>query len=104
MSHEGEDHDEEEGEDDVIEINGVKYAPVVSDEEEGDDLDLESILRELEDEDEGEEVEEAYDEGDVGDGLASDEAELAENDVSSDIGAADNKLKPEAGDSSKVGQ
>jgi len=123
MSHEGEDHDE--GEDDVIEINGVKYAPVVSEEEDEDeamheeededegyneDLDLESILRELEDEDEGEEVEEAYDEGDVGDGMDSDEvetadeAELAENDVSSGVGAADNKVAPEAGDSSKVGQ
>ena len=117
--HGGEDHDEE----DVIEINGVKYAPVVSEEEdedeamheeedndEGDDLDLEAVLRELEDADEEEEVDEAYDEGEVGDGMDSDEvetadeAELAENDVSSDIGAADNKLKPEAGDSSKIGQ
>ena len=59
------------GEEDVIEINGVKYSPVVSDEEEEadademkyeeeevdeDELDLEAILRELEDEaDEGEE-------------------------------------------------
>jgi len=133
---EGEDHDEiadadegdyghDEGEEDVIEINGVKYAPVVSEEEEapaddememegeeeeGDDLDLESILRELEEEDEeGEPVEEEYDENAVGDGLESDEvetapeAELAENDVSSDIGDADNKVNAEAGDSSKTG-
>ena len=41
-----------------------------------------------EDNDEGEEVEE----------------EVNENDVSSDIGSADNKVKPEAGDSSKIGQ
>ena len=123
---EGEDHlDADEGEEDVIEINGVKYAPVVSEEEEEpademkyeeeevdeDELDLEAILRELEDEaDEGEEeVHEEYDENEVGDGLDSDEvetadeAELAENDVSSDIGAGDNKVNDEAGDSSKTG-
>jgi len=110
----------------VIEINGVKYAPVVS-EEEGeeeaeiapepeesiDDLDLEAILRELEDEvneQEEEEVEESYEEGEVGDGLSSDEAEtadeaeLAENDVSSDIGDGDNKVADAAADSSDVGQ
>ena len=134
---EGEDHDEiadadeggyghDEGEEDVIEINGVKYAPVVSEEEEEpademkyeeeevdeDELDLESILKELEDEaDEGEDddVNEEYDENAVGDGHDSDEvetadeAELAENDVSSDIGAGDNKVNDEAGDSSKTG-
>jgi hypothetical protein len=116
-------HDEEE---DVIEINGVKYAPVVSEEEEEadademkyeeeevdeDELDLESILKELEDEaDEGEEeVHEEYDENQVGDGMDSDEvetadeAELAENDVSSDIGKADNKVNDEAGDASDIG-
>jgi len=127
---EGEDHDEiadaDEGEDDVIEINGVKYAPVVSETEEEepademkyeeeevdeDELDLEAILRELEDEtDEGEDkMDEEYDENAVGDGHDSDEvktadeAELAENDVSSDIGSADNKVNDEANDSSKTG-
>jgi hypothetical protein len=122
---------EEEPIEGVIEINGVKYAPVVSEmdddpiepsrsgdyvdveEESIDDLDLEAILRELEDEvneQEDEEVEEAYAEGDVGDGLSSDEAEtadeaeLAENDVSSDIGAGDNKVADAAADSSDVGQ
>ena len=110
----------------VIEINGVKYAPVVSEEDEEeaapeaapeeesiDDLDLEAILRELEDEvneQEEEEVEESYEEGEVGDGLSSDEAEtadeaeLAENDVSSDIGDGDNKVADAAADSSDVGQ
>jgi hypothetical protein len=123
--------EEEEPIEGVIEINGVKYAPVVSEmdddpiepsrsgdyvdveEESIDDLDLEAILRELEDEvneQEDEEVEEAYAEGDVGDGLSSDEAEtadeaeLAENDVSSDIGAGDNKVADAAADSSDVGQ
>jgi hypothetical protein len=111
----------------VIEINGVKYAPVVSEEDEEepevaeqedeDELDLEAILRELEDEadeideqEEEEEVEESYEEGEVGDGLDSseakpaDEADLAENDVSSDIGDGDNKVADAAADSSDVGQ
>jgi len=130
----GDEFSEEEPEaiEGVIEINGVKYAPVVSEEDEDaleprrsgdyvdveeesiDDLDLEAILRELEDEvneqEEEEEVEEAYEEGEVGDGLSSkeattaDEAELAENDVSSDIGAGDNKVADAAADSSDVGQ
>ena len=105
----------------VIEINGVKYAPVVSEEDEEeaevapeeesiDDLDLEAILRELEDEADDAEVTEEYEEGEVGDGLSSDEAEtadeaeLAENDVSSDIGDGDNKVADAAADSSDVGQ
>ena len=107
----------------VIEINGVKYAPVVSEEEEEveapveeqegedeDELDLESILKELEDEADDADVNEEYEEGEVGDGLSSDEAEtadqadLAENDVSSDIGDADNKVADAAADSSDVGQ
>jgi len=66
------------GEEGVVEINGVKYAPVVSEDEaevaiggdeevgiEDDNLDLESIIRELEDELGDEEVNEeddAYDE------------------------------------------
>jgi len=117
---------EEEAIEGVIEINGVKYAPVVSEEDEEeaapevapeeesiDDLDLEAILRELEDEvneQEEEEVDENYEEGEVGDGLSSkeakpaDEAELAENDVSSDIGDGDNKVADAAADSSDVGQ
>jgi len=111
----------EEGEEDVIEINGVKYAPVVSEEEEEweapveeqedeDELDLESILKELEDEADDADVNEEYEENEVGDGLSSDEAEtadqadLAENDVSSDIGDADNKVADAAADSSDVGQ
>jgi hypothetical protein len=103
----------------VIEINGVKYAPVVSEEDEEevapeeepvDELDLEAILRELEDEAEEGEIEEDYAEGEVGDGLSSDEAEtadeaeLAENDVSSDIGDGDNKVADDAADSSDIGQ
>ena len=52
---------------------------------------------------------ENYEEQAVGDGLSSDEAEtadqadLAENDVSSDIGDADNKVNPNAADTSATG-
>ena len=116
----------------VIEINGVKYAPVVSEEDEDpleprrsgdavdveeqeeDELDLEAILRELEDEADEEELEEdtpAYDESDVGDGLSSDEAETADEaelaedlQDSSEIGAGDNKVDADSADSSDVGQ
>jgi hypothetical protein len=87
------DEEEEEMPEGVIEINGVKYAPVVSEEDEEemgdeeapeeDELDLEAILRELEDEDEEEEID--------------------ENDVSSDIGKSDNHVKGDAEDSSKIG-
>ncbi|MBC8428358.1 hypothetical protein H8D04_00600 [bacterium] len=111
-----------EDEDDVIEINGVKYAPIVSEEdeeefeaepeleegEEEDELDLEAILRELEDDEE--ELEEDYDEAGTGDGLDStevetaDEAELAEDlQDSSEIGAADNKVDDDSNDSSDIG-
>ena len=125
-----------EDENEVIEINGVKYAPIVSEEEhEGepvgepeledepieDELDLEAILRELEIDEADDFVDdneaptekaikdENYEEQAVGDGLSSDEAEtadqadLAENDVSSDIGKSDNKVNAKAADTSATG-
>ena len=119
-----EDSDEGYDESKVIEIDGVKYAPVVSEEEEdedegmykeeededegySEDLDLEAVLAELEGETVTEEEEEDKDET-VKEEEDKDEEEVDEevneNDVSSEIGAADNKLKPEAGDSSKIGQ
>ena len=120
-----EDSDEGYDESKVIEIDGVKYAPVVSEEEEdedeamheeeededegySEDLDLEAVLAELEGETVTEEEEEDKDET-VKEEEDKDEEEevdeeVNENDVSSDIGAADNKVKPEAGDSSKIGQ
>ena len=130
MHAEEEDADEEEEAPEVegvIEIDGVKYAPVVSEEEDEDegmyegehgeededegnymeDLDLEAVLAELEGETVTEEEEEDKDET-VREEEDKDEKEVDEevneNDVSSEIGASDNKLKPEAGDSSKIGQ
>ena len=97
-------HSEEEmDESEIIEIDGVKYAPVVSEEEDEDeedmdemkdeddedmdeDLDLEAVIKELETElDEAEEVE--------------------EQSKSSGIGAGDNKVsQPSAGDEEDPGK
>ena len=96
--HEAEEEMEEEG---VIEINGVKYAPVVSEEEheedemeeeaedeESDDLDLEAVLRELEEEeDDEEEVKETVKEEEDEEGEEVDE----EVDNTTGIGSSDNK-------------
>ena len=91
----------------IIEIDGVKYAPVVSEEEEEDedmdemkdeddedmeeDLDLESVIKELESE-----LDETEDKDD-------EKEEMDENDVSSDIGKSDNKVNKKANDTSAVG-
>ena len=125
------DEDEEElaipAEEGVIEINGVKYAPVVSEEDELEDeveeeyseedvedgheevsdadLDLEAVLRELEDElnEEDDEVEEPVTEGEV-DSISPDN-DSDETLDSSDIGNAENAApSAEASDSSDVGQ
>ena len=99
--------DEDEVEEGIIEIDGVKYAPVVSEEEdeeemeegehdedemdENADLDLEAVIKELEAEINEEEEDE-------------DEDKVEENDVSSDIGKADNKVNAKANDSSDIGK
>jgi len=129
------DEDEEElaipAEEGVIEINGVKYAPVVSeegeeeeaeveeeyDEEEvGDghdevseaDLDLEAVLKELEDELNEEEEEEEPQAEQVAEGEVDSQAPDNDSDEtldSSDIGNAENaEPSAEASDSSDVGQ
>ena len=81
----------------VIDINGVKYAPVVSEEdeeeigdeedemEESDDMDLEAVIKELESEldEQDEEDEEEVEEG---------KEEVDEQSDSSDIGKGDNKV------------
>ena len=85
--------DKEEEEDEVSEEEEM---------EDEDDLDLESVLAELEadlteeeDADEEEKVDEVEDK--------DEEEKVDENDVSSEIGSGDNKVKPEANDSSKTG-
>ena len=66
--------------------------------EDGDELDLEAILKELEEEDD-EPVEEEYEDESTEDG----HEEVSENDVSSEIGDADNKVNDDANDSSETG-
>ena len=97
--------DDEEGEEEmdmegVIEINGVKYAPVVAEEDdeeemgdeeelemESDDLDLEAVIKELESElDESEDKEVTEEEEEDKEKDAVDE----KNDVSSGIGNGEN--------------
>ena len=110
----GDDEMEEEMEDDVdegiIEIDGVKYAPVVSEEEdeeemkegehdedemdENADLDLEAVIKELEAEINEEEEDDDEEKNE----------EIEENDVSSDIGKADNKVNKKANDSTGIGK
>jgi len=104
--------DESVDESEIIEIDGVKYAPIVSEEDDEDedkmdeidkedddmeeDLDLESVIKELESEiEESEDIEESeeIEEGE----------ELDENDVSSDIGKGDNKVNKKANSSSGKG-
>ncbi len=117
MNDEDEDPSDEHSEDEsvdeseIIEIDGVKYAPIVSEEEDEDedkmdeaeeddedmdeDLDLESVIKELEseldeiDKDDDDEIEEGE--------------EIEENDVSSDIGKGDNKVNAKANASSGKG-
>jgi len=102
-SEEGEEMREEE---DAEEEDSVEEA---EDSEEEDELDLESVLAELEkdldDEDDIEEMEDKDEEEKVDEAEDTVEEEtMDENDVSSDIGKGDNKVAPAANDSSKVGQ
>ncbi len=109
---EEEDAEEEEKEEMIVEEDAEEEDSVeeAEDAEEEDELDLESVLAELEkDLDDEDQVDEEYNTDEVGDGMDKDEVEtdedkLAENDISSDIGKSDNKVAPAANDSSKVGQ
>ena len=102
------DKDEDEMEEAMHDKEETEDAEETDDVDE-DELDLESVLAELEkDLDDEDKVDEEYNTDEVGDGMDKDEVEtdedkLAENDVSSDIGSADNKVNPEANDSTKSG-
>ena len=126
----GEDPEREEDDEDVdegiIEINGVKYAPIEEGEHEDDEdevdedidnLDLESVIKELEteiaeaeesDEDsvnEGEHEDDEKDEVDEEIVVEEDEEDLEEQSKSSGIGAGDNKVnKASAGDEEDPGK
>ena len=115
-------HDKEEGMHDKEEMRGDSEEGMhdkeeedseemreEEDAEEDDELDLESVLAELEkdldDEDQVDEMEDKDEEDKVDEAEDKEEEDkVDENDVSSEIGKADNKLAPAAGDTSKVGQ
>ena len=105
------DDDEEVDEAEIIEIDGVKYAPVVSEEEhedeeveESEELDLEAVIKELE-----EELEEAGDPGDeeesVNEGPDEEEEKVEEEVVTEDDDEDDDKEKQdEQSTSSGIGK
>ena len=100
--------DSEEGMHDKEEEEDSEEMREEEDAEEDDELDLESVLAELEkdldDEEKMDEMEDK-DEKEMDESEDKEEDEkMDENDVSSEIGKADNKLAPAAGDTSKVGQ
>ena len=119
--HDEEDEDMDEG---IIEINGVKYAPITEEEDEDEDemreednLDLEAVIKELEteiaeaeesDEDsvnEGEHEDDEKDEVDEEIVVEEDEEDLEEQSKSSGIGAGDNKVNmASAGDEEDPGK
>ena len=101
-------HDKEEEMDAEEEMDSDEMRE--EDAEEDDELDLESVLAELEkdldDEDQVDEMEDKDEEDKMDEEMSDKEEEdkVDENDVSSEIGSADNKVADAANDSSKVGQ
>ena len=99
-----EDNDEEMEDEDEVRHEAMEDEDEgAHDKEEEDELDLESVLAELEadlNEEEDEDKDEVRHESEDKD----EEEKVDENDVSSDIGKADNKVNVKAGDSSGVGQ
>jgi len=104
---EHEEMDKEEMRNSEEEMDSEEEMEEMEDKEE-DELDLESVLAELEkdldDEDQMDEMEDK-DEEEMDESEDKEEDEkMDENDVSSDIGKSDNKVNAAANDSSKVGQ
>jgi hypothetical protein len=115
MSRDGDEMDDEDDEmedEGVIEINGVKYAPVMEaeedeeaeevdemkdedDDEMDEDLDLDEILKELEEVDEADEVDEEVDQSS---GIGSGDNKKGDVDKSSGIGTAGKAKMTEAED------
>jgi hypothetical protein len=105
---ESEDAEEEDSVEESEEAEEEDSVEEQEDAEEEDELDLESVLAELEkdldDEDQVEEMEDK-DEEEMDESEDKEEDEkMDENDVSSDIGKSDNKVNPKANDSTGAGQ
>ena len=122
MGHEDEEDEEEVDESTIIEIDGVKYAPIVSEDEhedepseeddESEELDLESVIKELEeelnetesdDEDSVNEEEEVVTEAEHDD-EDEDKDEVDEQSTSSGIGSGTSVKQPSAGDEEDPGK
>ena len=116
MGREDDDDEEEVDESEIVEIDGVKYAPIVSeeDEEEGDDdedekeddmdegeeLDLEAVIKELE-----EELEEAGDPGDEEESVNEEEVtEGDEEEIDEEVVNEDEEDLEEQSTSSGIGK
>ena len=121
---EDDDEEEEVDESEIVEIDGVKYAPIVSEAEhedeeedemdESEELDLEAVIKELEEElNETESDDDSVNEEEVveeeivteEDDEDEDKDEVDEQSKSSGIGAGDNKVaQPSAGDEEDPGK
>ena len=125
---EDDDDEEEVDESEIVEIDGVKYAPIVSEEEhededdeevdESEELDLEAVIKELEEElnesepgEEEESVQEgAHEEDDEEEKVdeeivnEEDEEDLEEQSTSSGIGKGSGVKQPSAGDEEDPGK
>ena len=120
---EDDDDEEEVDESEIVEIDGVKYAPIVSEAEhedeeedemdESEELDLEAVIKELEEELNETESDDSVNEEEVveeeivteEDDEDEDKDEVDEQSKSSGIGAGDNKVaQPSAGDEEDPGK
>jgi hypothetical protein len=120
---EDDDDEEEVDESEIVEIDGVKYAPIVSEDEhedeeedemdESEELDLEAVIKELEEELNETESDDSVNEEEVveeeivteEDDEDEDKDEVDEQSKSSGIGAGDNKVaQPSAGDEEDPGK
>ena len=122
MGHEDEEDEEEVDESTIIEIDGVKYAPIVSEDEhededeedmdESEELDLESVIKELEeelnetesDDDDEEKVDEEVVTEAEHDDEDEDKDEVDEQSTSSGIGSGTSVKQPSAGDEEDPGK
>ena len=123
MDHEDEEDEDEVDESEIVEIDGVKYAPIVSEDEhedeeedemdESEELDLEAVIKELEEElNETESDDDSVNEEEVveeeivteEDDEDEDKDEVDEQSTSSGIGSGTGVKQPSAGDEEDPGK
>ena len=117
MDHEDEEDEDEVDESEIVEIDGVKYAPIVSEDEhedeedemdESEELDLEAVIKELEEElNETESDDDSVNEEEIvteEDDEDEDKDEVDEQSTSSGIGSGTGVKQPSAGDEEDPGK